>query len=172
MAEKQNINRERLVHPVNPLYDSECRVLILGTFPSPKSREGKFFYHHPNNRFWKVMAAITGYPMPLNVPDKKALMLDNHIALWDVIASCSVQGAADSSIRDVVPTNLEDVIAKSSIGKIFANGNTASRLYMKYHFPVTKIPVTGLPSTSPANARWNLESLILEWSQIMEWVQK
>lgn len=171
MSETENMN-ERLVHPVKPLYDGDCRVLILGTFPSPRSREGRFFYHHPNNRFWKIMAEITGSNVPLTIADKKDLMLNNHIALWDVIASCRVQGAADSSIRDVVPTRLDEILAWSSVNKIFANGNTALRLYMRYHFPLTKMPITGLPSSSPANARWSLESLIKEWRQIMDWVQK
>lgn len=162
---------ERFVHPVQPLYDSLCRVLILGTFPSPKSREAQFFYHHPQNRFWRVMAGITDSAAPLTIPEKKALMLDNHIALWDVVESCIVKGASDSSIRNVVPADLKMILSNAPIRAIFANGDTAARLYMKHHYPITKIPIIRLPSTSPANAAFRLDRLIEEWKQITEWIQ-
>ncbi|MGI6732590.1 MAG: DNA-deoxyinosine glycosylase [Anaerovoracaceae bacterium] len=158
---------ERFVHPVEPLYDENSRVFILGTFPSPKSREGRFFYHHPQNRFWKVMAALTDSPVPETIEQKKELILSNGFAVWDVIKSCRVTGASDSSIRDVVPADLSIILDNAPIERIFANGEKAYRLYMKYIFPETERPITKLPSTSPANASWSLEKLIDAWSVIM-----
>lgn len=156
------------IHPVAPFFGESSRILILGTFPSPKSREGKFFYHHPQNRFWKVIAALTDCPLPETIAQKKAMMLDNGIAVWDVIQSCRVTGASDSSIRDVVPTNLGPILDHAPIEKIFANGGTAYNLYMKYSYPKTGRSIVKLPSTSPANASWSLERLIEAWSVIFE----
>lgn len=161
-------SQERFVHPVEPLFDENSRILILGTFPSPKSREGQFFYHHPQNRFWKVMAALTDSPVPETIEQKKELMLSNGFAVWDVIKSCSVTGASDSSIRDVVPADLSIILGNAPIERIFANGEKAYGLYMKYIFPKTKRPITKLPSTSPANASWSLERLIEAWSVIID----
>ena len=163
---KSIANNDIFVHPVPPLFDQNSRLLILGTFPSPRSREGKFFYHHPQNRFWKVMAALTDFPLPETIEQKKTMMLGNGIAVWDVIQSCRVTGARDSSIRDVVPTDLSQILDHAPIEKIFANGGTAYKLYMKYSYPETGRPIIKLPSTSPANAAWSLERLIDAWSII------
>lgn len=155
------------VHPVPPLYDNRSKILILGSFPSPKSREGNFFYHHPQNRFWRVMAAITGLPQPQNIDQKKQLILSRNLALWDVIASCHIIGASDNSIRDVVPADLSVIFDNASIEKVFANGGKAYQLYMKYLYEKTGYPITKLPSTSPANAGWSLERLITAWQVII-----
>ena len=163
---KSIANNDIFVNPVPPLFDQSSRVLILGTFPSPRSREGKFFYHHPQNRFWKVMAALTDCPLPETIGQKKTMMLGKGIAVWDVIQSCRVTGARDSSIRDVVPTDLSQILDHAPIEKIFANGGTAYKLYMKYSYPETGRPIIKLPSTSPANAAWSLERLIDAWSII------
>ncbi len=158
----------RLVHPVPPLFDSRSRILILGSFPSPKSREGKFFYHHRQNRFWKVMSALTDSELPETIEQKKKLILDNHFAIWDVIQSCRITGASDSSIRDVIPADLSVVFNNAPIEKVFANGEKAYNLYMKYIYPKMGFPITKLPSTSPANATWNLQRLIETWSILLE----
>lgn len=157
---------EHFVHPVPPLFDSDCKTLILGSFPSPKSREGRFFYHHPQNRFWKVIAGLTGSPVPETIEEKKSLLLGNHIAVWDVIYSCQIKGASDSSIRDVVPTDLRVILDHAPIKRIFANGGTAYQLYMKYTYPETQKTITKLPSTSPANAAWTLDRLLEAWAVI------
>ena len=158
---------ERFVHPVPPLFDENSRILILGTFPSPKSRDGRFFYHHRQNRFWKVIAALANSPIPETIEQKKTMMLKNNIAVWDVILSCRITGAADSSIRDVVPTDLSVILNHAPVERIFANGGTAYSLYMKYSYPKTGRQITKLPSTSPANASWNLDRLIDAWSVIL-----
>ena len=163
---KSIANNDIFVHPVPPLFDQNSRLLILGTFPSPRSREGKFFYHHPQNRFWKAMAVLMDSPLPETIEQKKTMMLGNGIAVWDVIQSCRVTGARDSSIRDVVPTDLSQILDHAPIEKIFANGGTAYKLYMKYSYPETGRPIIKLPSTSPANAAWSLERLIDAWSII------
>lgn len=147
-------------HEFPPVWDSASEVLILGSFPSVKSREEGFFYGHPQNRFWKVMAAITGQNVPISVKEKKELLLTNHIAVWDVIQSCRIKGSSDSSIRNVVPVNLKPLLEQSHIHRIYANGKTAERLYNRYLLSQTGCPVTVLPSTSPANAVWSLDQLI------------
>lgn len=159
--------RTRFVHPIPPVYNKESRILILGSFPSVKSREGAFFYHHPQNRFWKVISALCKEPLPTTVEDKKRLLLQNRIALWDVIESCEIVGSSDSSIRNVVPNDISIILKTAEIQKIIANGGTAYRLYMKYIYPETNREIIKLPSTSPANATFSLERLLEEWSCII-----
>lgn len=161
MSEKMHIS-----HPIPPVWNKNSRVLILGSFPSVKSRENGFFYGHRQNRFWKVLAAVFDFPVPETIEEKKQLLLENNIALWDVIASCDITGSADSSIRNVKPNDIFPIIMKSRITAVFVNGNTAAKLYEKYLFPKTKIKATVLPSTSPANARFTLEMLAEKWSVI------
>lgn len=153
-------------HEFEPVYDKECEILILGTFPSVKSRENKFYYGHPQNRFWKVMAILTESPVPITIEEKKQLLLSNKIAIWDVIAQCDITGSSDSSIRNVVPADIEKLLSESNIRKIYANGGTAKKLYDKYVFPKVKREIIGLPSTSPANAGYSLERLIEVWREI------
>ena len=153
-------------HNIPPVWDGRSRVLILGSFPSVKSREGQFFYHHPQNRFWRVLAAVLGCEVPGTIPEKKAMLLAHGVALWDVIASCEITGSSDSSIRNVVPADLCRITDTSPIEKIFTNGGTADKLYRKYCRPQTQMDAIRLPSTSPANAAWSFERLLTEWKQI------
>lgn len=157
---------EREIHPISPVWNRESRILILGSFPSVKSREGKFFYHHPRNRFWAVTAKVLGCPVPETIEEKREMLLEHRIALWDVVASCSIHGSSDSSIRDVIPNDLGQILEHACIRKIFTNGTTAYRLYRKYTEPATGLPAVCLPSTSPANAAWSLLQLAQKWSVI------
>lgn len=155
-------------HTIPPVFDADCRTLILGSFPSVKSRETAFFYGHPQNRFWKVLAAVFGEAVPQTVNEKTALLLRHHIALWDVAASCEIDGSSDASMRQVVPNDLSPILQTASIERIFTNGGTAHRLYQKLIFPETDIPDIPLPSTSPANARSSLADLTEIWMCIRE----
>lgn len=159
---------EYIVHPFAPVYDEHSEILILGTLPSVKSRENDFYYGHPQNRFWKVLAAVYDQPLPQTEEEKRAFLLRNRIALWDVIYSCEIQGSSDSSIRSVVPTDLKQILETAPIRQIFVNGKKAAQLYSRYQQPLTGIPAVTLPSTSPANAAWNMERLCGEWGRITE----
>ena len=150
-------------HPFPPLYDKNSRVLILGSFPSVKSREMMFFYGHPQNRFWKMVASIFDEAVPNSIEEKKKLILGNHLALWDVIAECEIVGSSDASIKNARANDLSEILDNAPIRKIIVNGKTAERLYTKYIEPVTGIKAVVLPSTSPANAAWSLERLIEVW---------
>ncbi len=156
-----------IVHPFPPLFDCESRILILGSFPSVKSREQNFFYGHPQNRFWRVTAAVFGSPVPVTIEEKKAFLHANRIALWDVIASCEITGSSDASIRNVTANDLSPILEGAPIGRIFTNGGTAHSLYMRYIYPVNGIAAVKLPSTSPANAAWSVERLTEAWRVIL-----
>ena len=153
-------------HTFEPVYDKNSKILILGTFPSVKSRENQFFYGHPQNRFWKVIAQVTGEEVPKNIEEKKALLLRNRIAIWDVIHSCKIIGSSDSSIQDVVVNDFSNILKNANIEKIYANGGKAYELYQKYAFEKTGREIIKLPSTSPANAGWSMERLCEAWKQI------
>ena len=159
---------ERITHPFPPLYDENSEALILGSFPSVKSRENMFFYGHPQNRFWKVISKIYNEKLPDTIGEKKALILNHRLALWDSIRSCTIVGSSDSSVRDVVPNDISGIISNSKIDRIFCNGALSYKMYMKYIFPTTEIKALKLPSTSPANAAYSLERLIGEWSVIKQ----
>ena len=163
MAETANI-----IHPIPPLYDENSRVLILGSFPSVKSREAMFFYGHPQNRFWKLMALLFEAETPSTVEEKKRLVLSHGIAMWDTIHSCTITGSSDSSIKDVVPNDLSVILNNSRVKRIFCNGAASHRLYQKYIYPINNIPAQKLPSTSPANAAWSLDRLAEAWKVICE----
>ncbi len=158
---------EHIVHGFEPVYDKNSRLLILGSLPSVMSREQNFYYGHPQNRFWKVIAALTGENVPINIPEKKALLVRNHIAVWDVISECDIVGSSDQSIKNVVPADLSVILDSAPIKAIYTNGGAASKIYRKYQFPLTGIEAVQLPSTSPANAAWSLDRLITEWAQII-----
>ena len=158
--------REMILHPIPPLFDRESRILILGSFPSVKSREAAFFYGHPQNRFWKVLAAVTGDVLPTTIEEKKAFLLRNHIAVWDVIKSCSIIGSSDSSIKDVVPNDIAGLLKKTKIRIIAGNGNKACELYEKYCQEHTKAEIRRMPSTSPANAAWDFDRLCASYRQL------
>ena len=157
---------DRILHPISPLYNKESKVLVLGSFPSVKSREAQFFYHHPQNRFWKVISTICEETLPVTIEEKRELLLRNHIAVWDVIKSCEITGSADSSIKNVITNDLSEILHSAQINGMIANGNTAYQLYMKYIFPNTGIDIIRLPSTSPANASCSVDRLVEEWSLI------
>lgn len=160
------MERIQIRHPIPPVYDEHSELLILGSFPSVKSREDAFFYGHPRNRFWRVLAEVYGEPIPAGVDEKKALLYRRHIALWDVIASCSIVGSDDSSIRDVTVNDLRPILQTSGLRRIYVNGKTAQRLYQKYTEPVLGLPAVALPSTSPANASWKTDALVRVWKRL------
>ena len=155
-------------HPIDPVYDQNSKVLILGSFPSVKSREAQFFYGHPQNRFWRVLAAIFGTEVPATIEEKHAFLLRHGIALWDVIASCEIMGSSDASIRNVTVNDLSRILTQAPIQTIFVNGKTAEKYYNRYLKPVLCRGAVCLPSTSPANAGWSMERLVDAWSAIRE----
>ncbi len=157
-----------IVHPIPPLYDENSTILILGSFPSVKSREAQFFYGHPQNRFWKVMATIFEENVPNTIPEKREFLLRNHVALWDTIHSCDIEGSADSTIRNVEPNDLHIIFDKANIKAIFVNGKASEKYYKKYIEPELRIKATCLPSTSPANAAWSVDRLVEAWKVILE----
>ena len=161
---------ERIIHPFEALYNENSKVLILGSFPSVKSREVSFFYSHPRNRFWKVIPALFGEEEPVTIEKKKELILRRNLALWDSIHSCEITGSSDSSVKNVVPNDISKIIGNSKVSKVFCNGALSHKMYMKYIFPDTKIEAVKLPSTSPANAAYSLDKLIEEWKIIKEYL--
>lgn len=161
---------ENVKHEIPPIYDKNSKILVLGSFPSVKSRESQFFYHHPQNRFWKVLSSVVGVDTPTSIEEKKKFLLDNNIALWDVIASCDIEGSSDSSIKNVVANDLDKIIENCNIKQIFCNGGKSYELYRKYCEKDTNLKAIKLPSTSPANARFSLEKLIAEWNIILNYI--
>ena len=157
-----------IIHPIRPVFDKDSRILILGSFPSVKSREEGFFYGHPQNRFWRVTAQVFGEKTPLSIDEKRSFLLKNHIALWDVIGSCEIDGSSDSSIRNVTVNDLSAILKTADIQEIFLNGKKAEQLYKKYLLPTVKRDAVCLPSTSPANAAWSIEKLVEAWKIIAE----
>lgn len=180
---------QRIEHGFDPVFDARSRVLVLGSLPSVLSREHAFYYGNPRNRFWRVIAACAGEPVPPNegdeLPDggrpatldvsiaaKRALLLRHGIALWDVIASCDIKGSSDASIKNVEPARIERVLAAAPIEAVVCNGGTAGRLYVRYLQDAAGMPAATLPSTSPANAAWSLERLIGRWSrELAPWLR-
>lgn len=205
IVEGNNEKSARIFHPFGPLYNENSRVLILGSFPSVKSREQEFFYGHPQNRFWKVMGALFGEPdpdsirslngtsvnsnretllkmheggdrangqqaayIPRTIEEKKALILDNGLALWDSIGSCEITGSSDASIRNAEPNDLRIITGNCDIRAIYCNGKKSLEVYNRYIEPVLGRPAKALPSTSPANAAWSLERLIEAWAVVKD----
>ena len=158
------------VHPFDPIYDEDSRILILGTFPSVKSREVQFYYGHPRNRFWKTLAAVLQDEIPQTVEEKIRFLKTHHSALWDTCAACDIDGSADATIRRTVPNDIRPILKTADIRAIFCGGKTAGGLYEKYIFPQTGIPAIVLPSTSPANAACTEEMLIHAWSAILPYL--
>ena len=155
-----------IIHPIPPVFDRDSQILVLGSFPSVKSREANFFYGHPQNRFWKVTAAVFGEALPVSMEEKKTFLLRNRIALWDVIHSCEITGSSDASIRNVVPNDLSVILDAADIRATFVNGQTAYRYYRQYAEPQTGRPAVCLPSTSPANASWSVDRLTDAWQAV------
>ncbi len=153
-------------HPIPPVFDRHSTILILGSFPSVKSREAQFFYGHPQNRFWKVTSNVFGVAEPRTIEEKKTFLLSHGIAVWDVIASCDITGSSDNSIKNVVPNDLTMILNHADIRTIFVNGKIAEKFYNKYVKDVIGRDAVCLPSTSPANAAWSLERLTEVWNRI------
>lgn len=154
-----------MIHTFEPVYDNRSEILILGTFPSVKSRERGFYYQHPQNRFWKVISALAGWPIPDTIEAQKRMLLENRIAIWDVIYSCDITGSSDSSIKNVVPNDIRALLNKTVIKTIYTNGGKAYELYNRYCYQQTNKEIIKLPSTSPANASYSLEKLVAHWGQ-------
>ena len=166
MTQAKAQKNQRVLHPIPPLYDTDSKVLILGSFPSVKSREAAFFYGHPQNRFWRVISALYEEKVPETIDEKRSLILQNHLALWDVIQSCEITGSSDASIKNVIPNNLSVILQAAEIRAIFVNGKTAYKYYQKYTLPRIQRDAICLPSTSPANAAWSMERLVDAWKCI------
>ena len=176
---------QHIEHGFEPMFDERSRVLVLGSFPSVLSRANAFYYGNPQNRFWRVMAACLGVPVPPNEGDslasgepatldasvaaKRAMLLNGGVALWDVIESCDIKGSSDASIKNVVPARVELITSNASIAQVICNGGTAGRLYKRYLQERTCLPAVVLPSTSPANAAWRLERLVERWREAVDW---
>ena len=160
-----------LVHPFPPVYDAKSEILILGSFPSVKSRENMFYYGHPQNRFWKVLADVLGEEFPQTVEERKRFLKRNHIALWDVLESCEIKGASDVSIRNARPNDMNRILQAADIRAIFATGAKAAQLYKKLCFPECGVEAVRLPSTSPANCGCSYEKLREAYSQICDYVR-
>ena len=159
-----------IIHPFEAFCGHDPKILILGSFPSVKSRENNFFYGHPQNRFWKVISAVVNCPTPTDVEAKKQMLDRYGIALWDSIHSCEITGSSDSSIKNVTPNDICPILEKYDIKAIFANGKTSGMYYEKYIEPVCGVKATVLPSTSPANAAWSVQRLAEEYSVILKYL--
>ena len=153
------MNRERVEHTIPVFCPKGSRILILGTIPSPKSRAFGFYYGHPQNRFWRVLADVLEEDIPETNDEKKAFLLRNHIGLWDVLASCEINGASDSSIKNPVPNDFTEILSRGEIQSIYTTGRKATDLYKRYCYPDTQVEAIMLPSTSPANCRVSFEAL-------------
>ena len=151
------------IHPISPVFDEHSQILILGSFPSVQSRAQGFFYGHPQNRFWRVLAAVMQDAPPCTVAERRAFLLRHRIAVWDVIASCDIVGSSDAKIRNAEVNDLSPILSAAPIQQIFVNGQTAARLYHRWTEPLIHRPAIPLPSTSPANATWSLERLVEAW---------
>lgn len=162
---------EHIIHSIEPVFDTESRVLILGTMPSPKSREVQFYYGHPQNRFWRVLAAVLGEELPQSVPEKKAMLLRHRIALWDVLAECEITGASDSSIRNPVANDFSVILDHAPVQAVFTTGATAWKLYTRLQKPHTGIEAVRLPSTSPANCAVKMEALTEAYKALLPWLE-
>lgn len=164
---KNETEKTIIVHNIPPVYDKNSKILILGSFPSVKSREEKFFYGHAQNRFWKVIASVFKSDVPHTVEEKRRFLISNCIAVWDVIESCEITGSADSSIKNVRPNDINKIIHETNVSQIFVNGKTAEKYYKKYISASVGKNAVCLPSTSPANAAWTLDKLIEEWRRLI-----
>lgn len=165
MAEYRHIKRE-----FGPVWDANSAVLILGSFPSVKSREANFYYGHPQNRFWRVMAHVLGCPVPGSTDEKRAMLLAHRVALWDTLEECDIIGSSDSSIKNAVPVDIMTVLSGADIRQIYCNGTASYELFMRYLAPVCSSGAIKLPSTSPANAAWSLDRLCAAWERIRDGV--
>lgn len=164
------INTEIVRHEFDPVFDENSKILILGTIPSPKSREQGFYYGHPRNRFWRVIADLCNEPFPETVTERKELALRRNIAIWDVLASCEIHGADDGSIKHPEPNDMDVILKKAHISAIFTTGAKAAALYHRYCFPKTGISAIKLTSTSPANCRISYDEIRMQYSVILDYL--
>lgn len=162
------MSKSILTHPFPPIFDQSSRILILGSFPSVKSRANQFYYGHPQNRFWPLLARLCKAELPHTNEEKRAFLLAHHIAIWDVAAACTIKGSADNSIDHVTVNDLSPLFQQAPIAAVFTNGQTAKTFYDK-HLPAA-MPATALPSTSPANGRYNLDKLAAAWQIILPYL--
>lgn len=162
------MTEEKIIHPFEPICDEHSEILILGSFPSVRSRQNEFYYGHERNRFWQIISMLFNEPVPQTIEQKKLILIRHNIALWDVAQSCNIHASSDSSIKNVIPNDLTALLSKTKIKRIYANGKTAESLYNRLIYPSTGIPITVLPSTSPANAAFTFEKLIAAWKIIKE----
>ena len=167
---KYLIERMHIQHTLEPIFDMHSRVLILGTMPSVKSRQQAFYYANPQNRFWTIWERLYGVSLP-NIESQRAFARNNHIALWDVLASCDIRGSEDASIRSPQPNDIAGLLEKSEIQAIFTTGKTAARLYEQLCYPKTQMPAITLLSPSPANCRYSLQDLIENYRQIQAYLK-
>lgn len=156
----------KVTHEMPPYYNKDSTVLILGSIPSIKSRKEGFYYAHPQNRFWPVLATVFSSEIPLTIMDKKSFLKQNHIALWDTIATCEIKGSSDSSILSPIPNDINWLLQRTNIKRIYTTGKTAYNIYNKYIYPQTKVKAISLPSTSPANCRLSFDELTKIYKQI------
>ena len=162
-------HRESIVHPLEPIFSATSRVLVLGTMPSPVSRAVGFYYGHPQNRFWRVLARLFDEPVPTTNEERTHLVLAHDIALWDVLASCDIAGASDASIKNAVPQNLKPLFARTEIACAFTTGSSASAYYRRFQAPLyPHIRHIALPSTSAANARMSLDDLVRAYQPLLD----
>lgn len=168
MSEKIQTGLETIIHPLEPVYRADSKILILGSFPSVKTRANGFYYGHPANRFWPLMAALFQEPLPQTIQARRTLLLQHHIALYDSIYQCDIAGSSDASIQAVIPADLQPIFETASIRRVFCNGATAYSFYQKYQAKETGLSGIQLPSTSPANARYRLADLLEAWKQILD----
>ncbi|MBE0601118.1 MAG: DNA-deoxyinosine glycosylase [Firmicutes bacterium] len=159
---------EGLLHPFDPVFDARSKALVLGSFPSVKSRENAFYYGHPQSRFWPVLAALFSQRIPQTIPEKTEFLHLHHIALWDMAETCTIKGSADSTLSLRSVNDIPALIAKTDVSQVFANGQLAGRLYKTHAEHLTGLPIRVLPSTSPANAAWTLDKLIGGWQPLLE----
>ncbi len=159
---------QHVEHPFPPVVDTDSRILILGSFPSVKSREDGFFYGHPQNRFWRILAAVFNEEVPDDIAAKKTLLLRHHIALWDVISTCDIEGSSDASVKNAVPVDIARITELAHIERVICNGNLAHKLYQRHLEVIVSLKATALPSTSPANAAWTLDRLITIWRAALQ----
>lgn len=150
---------KKVKHELDPFYNQDSKILILGTIPSPKSRELGFYYMHPQNRFWKVLSDVLNEEFPVSIEDKKNLLTKHDIALWDVLSSCQIEGASDASIKSVKENDIRKLINNSNVKQVFVTGKTAEKYYNKLCYKKTEMPCIYLPSTSPANCSVKYEQL-------------
>lgn len=156
-----------IVHSFAPVFDAHSRILILGSLPSVQSRKNRFYYGNAQNRFWNVLARLWESPLPQSIAEKKDFLRTNGIALWDTVAECDIAGSSDGSIRNVVATDLAQILDNCAIQSIYANGAAAAKIYNRLQKPITGREIVTLPSTSPANAAWSLERLCEAWRVIV-----